>query len=142
MDAMCKQIMGRRDDSVVCHADSWMCDGYETCRIICLPDTRVYETCKIICLLDTRVSNPTRCVSTLETAVKEPVVMVHLCISDTRICRKEVWKDKCRLLARKPKAKASTIVFSSTLLAPCLYLDRKNHSQMKEKVEQRRCELC
>lgn len=101
---MCKHVMGRGDNSVVCHADSWMCGGH--------------ETSKVICLLDTRVSNPTRYVSALETAVKEPVVMVHLSIGDIRICRKEVLKYKGRLLAGKPKA--PTVVFSSALLAPCL----------------------
>ena len=113
--------MGRGDNSVVCHADSWMCDGH--------------ETCKIICLLDTRVSNTTRYVSTLETAVKEPVVMVHLGISDIRICRKEVLKYKGRLLVRKPKAKASTVVFSSMLLAPCLIVSGQEESFSDERKD-------
>lgn len=75
---MCKQVMGRGDNSVVCHAGSWTCDGH--------------KTCKIICLLDTRVSNLTRYASIVETALKEPVVMVRFSISDIRICRKEVLK--------------------------------------------------
>lgn len=83
--------MGKRDNSVVCHADDWMCGGH--------------ETCKIIFLLGTRVSNPTRYMSTLETAVKGLVVMVYLIISHISIYRKEALKYNGRLLARKPKAK-------------------------------------
>lgn len=118
---MCKQVMGRGDNSVACHADSWMCGGH--------------ETCKITCLLDTMVSNPMRYVSTLETAVKEPVVMVYLGISDMKVCRKEFLKYKGRLLARKPKAKASTLVFSSTLLAPCLIVSGQEESLSDERKD-------
>lgn len=94
-----------------------------------------HETCKITCLLETMVSNPMRYVSTLETAVKEPVVMVYLGINDMRVCRKEFLKYKGRLLARKPKAKASTLVFSSTLLAPCLIVSGQEESLSDERKD-------
>ena len=71
--------MGKGDNSVVCHADSWMCDDH--------------ETRKIICQLDIRVSNPMRHISMLETAVKETMVMLHFSINDTRFCRKELGVD-------------------------------------------------
>lgn len=118
---MCKQVMGKRDNSIVCHADNWMCGGH--------------ETCKIIFLLGTRVSNPTRYVSTLETAVKELVVVVYLIISHIRICRKEALMCKGRLLAGKPKAKASMLVFSSTVLAPCLIVSGQEESFSDERKD-------
>lgn len=71
--------MGKGDNSVVCLADSWMCDDH--------------ETCEIIRQMDIRVSNPMRHVSILETAVEKPMVMVRFSISDTRICRKELGVD-------------------------------------------------
>jgi len=71
--------MGKVDNSVVCHADSWMCDDR--------------EVCEIICQLDTRVSYPMRHISALEAAVEEPMVMVHFGISDIRICRNKLGAD-------------------------------------------------
>lgn len=113
-------LWGRGDNSVVCHADRWMSGSHETWKMICLLDT-----------------NPTRCMSTLEIAVREPVVMVPTSISETTICRKEVLTFKGRLLARRPKAEASTVGVSSAVLAPCLTV-----SGQEEKILQRRCELC
>lgn len=74
-----KWAMGKGDNSVVCCADSWMCDDC--------------EVCEIICHLDTRVSYPTKHVSALETAVEEPVVLLHFGISNIRICRNELGAD-------------------------------------------------
>lgn len=71
--------MGKGDNSVVCHADSWMCDDR--------------EVCEIICQLDTRVSYPMRHISALEAAVEEPMVMVRFGISDIRICRNKLGAD-------------------------------------------------
>lgn len=71
--------MGKGDNSVLCHADSWMCDDR--------------EVCEIICQLDTRVSYPMRHISALEAAVEEPMVMVHFGISDIRICRNKLGAD-------------------------------------------------
>lgn len=71
--------MGKGDNSVVCCADSWICDDH--------------EVCEIICQLDTRVSYPMRHVSALETAVEEPMVSLNFGISDIRIFRNELGAD-------------------------------------------------